>query len=387
MALMNQRFLWGVLWFLFPGVVLAQALPAGSGEGTGKTAIEASANSASGLGIIVGSEEVILPRDRKPYSWPDGIMGVLKSGARYTFIAAGSGYPIRTIGTLEDPQAEGVVDLKIDQLQEAYSYAAGGPIYKDSHTGILLMIYHAERWIFPMNWLPFYGELGMARSSDGGETWIDLGPIITPHAPLESDYFQRRQETFDVGGGGYLIIGDYFYVYFSDLIKSGEEYSVANLAVARAHVSEVVQAAREGRNSVRWTKYYNGSWTEPGIGGRSTPLAPDNQEVLWGDVSYNAHLGKYISLSAGAPWPATDLYWAESDDGLHWTNYCRMVVDSAHKYYVTMVGVGENPRETGESFYLYYIRSRLYAQWGNRNEDAVLVRRLLTLTKGAGVCR
>ena len=340
----------------------------------------------SGDGSIVGPEEVILPMDKKPYSWPDGNMGIIKSGLSYKFFAAADGYPKRTIGTLDSPQAQGVADLKIEYLKSAYSYAAGGTIYEDPLTNALLMIYHAERWIVPNAWLPFYGELGLACSKDGGETWADLGPIITPHTPYSSEYFQLRQQTFDIGGGGYLIIGDYFYVYFNDLIQNGEDHTVLNLAVARARVADVVEAAITRGSSIPWAKYFNGAWTEPGIGGRSTPLAPGNQEVHWGDVSYNSHLKKYISIAAGAPWPATDLYWTESEDGLHWTNYCRIVSDVAHKYYVTVVGLGNNPRESEEEFYIYYIRSRLFAQGGNRNEDAVLVRRSIALADGARIC-
>lgn len=348
--------------------------------------VRSSCASTSGEGIIVGPEEVVMPTHKKPYSWPDGNMGIIKSGSSYEFFAAADGYPKRTTGTLANPQAQGLADLKIEQLKSPYPYAAGGPIYQDPHSGTLLMIYHAERWIVPGNWLPFYSELGIARSMDGGGTWTDLGPIITPHAPFASDYFQVRRLTFDVGGGGYVIIGDYMYVYFNDLLKDGEDYTGLNLAVARARVADVVDAAiNEGRAAL-WTKYFNGAWTEPGIRGRSTALAPGNQDVHWGDVSYNSYLNKYISIAAGAPWPATDLYWTESKDGLHWTNYSRIVSDSEHKYYVTVVGLGDNPRETGGKFFIYYIRSRLFAEGGNRNEDAMLVRRLIELTDGARIC-
>ena len=337
-------------------------------------------------GTIVGSEEIILQNDKKPYSWPDGNMGIIKSGSFYHFFAAADGYPKRTIGTLDNPQAQRVTDLKIEHLKNSYPYVAGGAIYKNPFTGTLLMIYHAERWIDPNAWLPFYSELGLARSMDGGDTWTDLGPIITPHVPFSSEYFQVRRQTFDVGGGGYLIIGDYFYVYFNDLLQDGDDYTVLNLAVARARVSDVVDAAVNRGRAALWTKYFDGAWSEPGIGGRSTPLAPGNQEVHWGDVSYNSYLNKYISIAAGAPWPDTDLYWTESEDGLRWTNYCRIVSDVAHKYYVTVVGLGNNPRETEAKFYVYYIRSRLFAQGGNRNKDAVLVRRSISLADGAKIC-
>lgn len=356
-------------------------------EGQGTVSVLQSLFTApSDKGPIVGPEEIILPTDKKPYSWPDGKMGIIKSGSSYNFFAAADGYPKRTIGTLDSPQAQGVTDLKIEHLKSSYPYAAGGAIYEDPLTGTLLMIYHAERWIAPDSYLPFYSELGMAQSMDGGNIWTDLGPIITPHAPFTSEYFQLRRQTFDVGGGGYLIIGEYFYVYFNDLLEDGKNYTVLNFAVARARVSDVVDAAINRGKAAVWTKYFDGTWTEPGIGGRSTSLAPGNHDVLWGDVSYNSYLNKYISIAAGAPWPATDLYWAESEDGLHWTNYCRIVSDPMHKYYVTVVGLGDNPRETGGKFYIYYIRSRLYAQGGNRNEDAVLARRLIAHTDGAKIC-
>ena len=335
---------------------------------------------------IVGPEEIILQTKKKPYSWPDGNMGIIKSGSSYKFFGAADGYPKRTIGTLDNPQAQGVTDLKISHMKNSYPYAAGGAIYTDTSSGTLLMIYHAERWIDPSAWLPFYSELGLACSMDGGDTWTDLGPIITPHVPFSSEYFQLRRSTFDVGGGGYLIIGDHFYIYFNDLRQDAENYTTLNLAVARARVSDVVDAAVNRGRAALWTKYFEGAWSEPGIGGRSTPLAPGNQEVHWGDVSYNSYLNKYISIAAGAPWPATDLYWTESEDGLHWTNYCPIVSDSAHKYYVTVVGLGNNPRETGEKFYIYYIRSLLFAQGDNRNKDAVLVRRSISLADGARIC-
>ena len=36
---------------------------------------------------IVGPEELVLQTDVKPYSWPDGTMGIIKSGANYRFFA------------------------------------------------------------------------------------------------------------------------------------------------------------------------------------------------------------------------------------------------------------------------------------------------------------
>lgn len=342
--------------------------------------VQSSFTSTSGKEIIVGPEEVILPNHRKPYSWPDGNMGIIKSGELFSFFGAADGAPKRALGTLDNPQAQGVMDLRIEQLKNKYDYAAGGPIYQEPSTGTLLMFYHAERQIVPPGYIPFYSELGIARSTDGGSTWIDLGPIITIHTPFSSEYFQGSRESFDIGGGDYLVIGGYFYVYFRDLIQDGGRHTLVNLAIARARVSDVVDAAVKKSTVIPWTKYFNGAWTEPGMGGRSSPLETDNHDLFWGDVSYNSHLGKYITITPGSPWPATSLYWLESEDGLHWSNYQKIVHESVHNMYVTIVGFGDDTRETGKQFYIYYIRSQLFAQNGvDRNGDAVLVRRLISL--------
>lgn len=368
-----------------PGYQPLGVVHAVSGEVGG--ALYLAATSLSSNSPVVGEEEVILRTDVKPYSWPDGTMGLIRSGAGYRFFAASAGYPKQSIGTLSDPQADGVTDVLIQHQKNPYHYAAGGPIYQDPASGLLLMVYHAERWIDPDSYLPFYSELGLAQSTDSGVTWTDLGPIISPHTVFEASYFQSDKQTFDVGGGGYVIIGDYWYVYFRDLLQEGQDYREVNFAVARARVRDVLAAAREGTTAALWTKYYDGAWAEPGLGGRSSSLLAGNGELLWGDVSYNAYLKSYISIAAGPPWPATDLYWAESKDGLQWTHHCRLVSDVMHKFYVTMVGLGDNPRETGQSFYMYYVRSRLYAQGGNRNQDAALVRRRIMLSDNTHICQ
>src|SRR5207237_6343592 len=109
----------------------------------------------------------------------------------------------RTVGTLEDPTAQDVRDLKIENLSKPYHYAAGGPVYEDRVSGTLLMFYHAEFYTFPPGWLPFFSELGLARSTDGGSTWTDLGPIVTPHASRVRQLFHERSSVkVEVAGVG-----------------------------------------------------------------------------------------------------------------------------------------------------------------------------------------
>jgi len=102
-----------------------------------------------GRGIDIGPVETILPTEKKPYAWPDGTMGVIRIGTDYRFFGAAAGFPRRTAGTLDDPTALEVQNLKIENLGKPYHYAAGRPVYEDRDSGTLLMFYHAEFYTFP----------------------------------------------------------------------------------------------------------------------------------------------------------------------------------------------------------------------------------------------
>jgi hypothetical protein len=333
----------------------------------------------TGTAIDVGSEAVAASNRAKPRAWPDGTMGIERTSTGYRFYAAGPGAPISCDGTLETPISAGCrVAKPIQGLKAALNYAAGGPIYRDPTSGTMLMVYHGERWKDPVSGEPFHSSLGLAKSTDGGVTWTDLGEIITPNV-IPAALFTRNM-THDVGGGAYLIIGGYFYVYFRDWTMTGDK---AEIAVARARVADVVDASVNHNTVVPWTKYYNRGWTEPGLGGRSSPLETPDTLAAWWDVSYNSYLGRYIMVAFGAPWPATDLYWLDSVDGLSWDNRKLIVDDSSQKIYVTLAGLGADSKVTGQRFYVYYISS---AKGGagdgtaNRTSDDFLARRLITLS-------
>lgn len=331
----------------------------------------------------VGPAEPILVPERKPYSWPDGTMGLFREpdGKSYQFFAASAGFPVMTKGSLDDPIRDEIHELKIEGAPARYQYFAGGPIYKSDRSALLLMFYHAETFISPPDYVPFYSELGLARSTDGGMTWKDLGLVITPHASVTSEYFQISHGSLDVGWGAYAIVGEYFYLYFQDLLHVEGKFRHVNLAVARAKIEDVLDAAEKGSEATRWEKFYQGSWAEPGIGGRSSPLTEKDQDsfILMSDVAYSSYLKKYIGLAIGAPWPNTDLYWIESTDGIHWENYRKLVDDEGHNYYATLIGLEQNPHLLDRELFVYYINSKDYAATGNRNKDGVLYRRRVTM--------
>lgn len=329
--------------------------------------------------VRVGPAEVVLATKDKPYSWPDGTIGIIHEQDAYSFFAAGPGRPIRTGGTLDNPVANGAQIQEIAGLRNDYPYAAGGRIYQDPKTGSLLLFYHAEIHTFPPGYIPFFSEIGLAHSMDGGRSWHDLGPIVRPHTPVSASYFQKGG-TWDVGWGTYALAGEYFYLYFADLLQDGDEYARVNFAVARAKVSDVIEAAVNQRQAWPWMKYYDGAWTEPGLGGRSTALVEQGEDSFMpSDVAFNACARKYTAVILGTPFPDADLYWSESADGLTWNPVKKIVGDEGEQIYATLIGMGEDPHLTGREFFIYYIDSKEGGKAGDRNQDAVLMRRRLSL--------
>ncbi|BCA54117.1 hypothetical protein W02_12570 [Nitrospira sp. KM1] len=333
----------------------------------------------AGPSLQIGPAEVVLTAEKRPYSWPDGTMGIVKDGAKYKFYAASAGYPVSAIGTLDNPISDGVRKLEIQELKKPYDYVAGGPIYRDEKTGCLLMFYHAEFYIVPPNYLPFYSEIGIARSLDEGQTWIDLGAIVTPHLPRTAHFYQIRRSSWDIGWGAYAVVGEYFYLYFADLLDESGVNRPVNHGVARARIVDVLQAATEHRTVSDWKKYFEGHWSEPGIGGKSSTLIEQRGEsFLLGDISYNEYIRKYIAVFIGEPWPNSDLYWAESEDALQWTHFHKIVDDPGHEMYVTLAGTENQPRRSGREVYLYYVHSNEFGKTGDRNRDGRVIRRRLT---------
>jgi len=357
---------------------------------------------ASAASLTVGDREDILTLN-KPNGWPDGSIGVLKSGSVYTFYAANGhghstpdGQTRRVTGTLDNPLADGEASLPIEDLLDDFNYIGGGPIYTGS-SGLMLMFYHSERWPGGNGKL-FWASIGLAKSTDGGDTWTDLGLIITHHTP----YNPSATYNTEIGSGAFIIKrekdgGDYFYSYFMNRLGNGADFNYANVSVARARVSDVVSAATANTAPV-FKKYCKGSvtggtfrgscakaqspWGEPGLGGLSSPLEAANMDAIFATVSYNSYLKKYILVGnanqANFDWPASDIIYLESKDGLKWSGR-KSVVNEENKlaFYPTIIDPGPDPRVTGPGFYVYYVFSN------NPTSEALssgnLSRRLITV--------
>ncbi len=280
--------------------------------------------------------------------WPDGNIGFIPFGDQYRFFAANSILTARTVGTLDNPAASvETSNMRINGVSSEFAYAAGGPIYRDPETGMLLMFYHAERHFNPSGF-PFHSAIGLAASHDEGESFDNLGIILETNAPPNPS----APCCADVGGGTFAVKDGWFYLYFRDRQATGFE---VELAVATAPVDEVVETALRGTTS-EWIKNNAGDM-EPGISGQSSPLEIGNPQTSWFSASYNTALNQFImALSKNyGPDDTSFLYLLTSEDGFTWSPRVTLASYEGDLAYPTIINPDGAMTTTGSTFYIYYV--------------------------------
>jgi hypothetical protein len=304
------------------------------------------------------------------FAWPDSEFGVFKTDVGYTFFASDGahhdgnnkyGSVTRTFGTLDNPVgATPPIDViihrnrngAVDPNYSTYTYMGGGRIYLVPKgrpgAGNLLDVYHAE---INTN-TSFYSLLGLAVSRDDGLHWTDLGEIIRLNQPYKSDL-----PGFDIGSPRLVDSpdGQYFYVYFPDWIANGTTQPTATIvSVARAPIVSVLKAAfGERPHAAAFEKYYEGAWSQPGIGGLSTDLNPNAGYAGSANVAYDNAFDRYVMITDDTQ----HLAYAESVDGLTWTLPVLLRQDENNQTsfdYAVPIGTGDDPNVLGKQFYVFF---------------------------------
>ncbi|MDH6128077.1 RICIN domain-containing protein [Kitasatospora sp. GP82] len=260
-------------------------------------------------------------------------------------------------------------------------------VWVDPDTGNWYGLVHNEFTPQPFGDGLHYDSIDYAVSTDQGKVWTIRGHAITsPYSTTRNDTTAFPNQTYDYGDGDPRLFVDtasgYFYVYYGSRIvpKGGVGGSTGGLAhVARAPLSSKMATGS-------WQKWYDGSWTQPGVGGMEsnmvpvtaatptgyTPVGSDydpantgtvDQQVAAGqlpaksdlfimNIAYDAYLGRYIGepevVSGTAPqrFYATDdlatQKWTLIGDSGSYTSgsWYRWLVDSANRTNSTIIGKG-----------------------------------------------
>jgi len=170
-------------------------------------------------------------------------------------------------------------------------------MYKDENTGDIYAIMHLEL-LDEDGGYPCRYRMGIGKSTDGGLNWSMQGTIIKKYNE------QKESDAADnIGGYGGVVKDSFMYVWYWDRPAD----PVHKPAVARSALSDVLA----GRTD-KWYKYYNGAFSEPGLGGSFTS---ESNFVAGGHnaVSYNTYLNKFVYAGG---WKSQSLYF--SDDGITW---------------------------------------------------------------------
>jgi hypothetical protein len=322
------------------------------------------------------------------FAWPDTELGVVKTAQGYTFFGSDGGFHARqnwedisegnnkygsvtrTIGTLGNPLgSEPPIDVVIrpnpdptvNPFYARYDYIGGGPVHRvpqgQPGAGNLLMVYHAE--IPTVTTQSFYSILGLAVSRDEGLSWVDLGEIVRVNQGYRTD-----MDGYDIGDTNLVVSpdGKYFYLYFADWLANGTTHwltTINFITVARAPIDALYAAAFDAQHprAIAFQKRYDGWNVDQGLGGYSADLQPD--APYWGPlrVNWNADLKRYQAFINNGNLIA----YAESPDGLTWsvpTVLKSFATDPNQPgFYVTAVGLGDDPGVLGKQFdilYTYY---------------------------------
>lgn len=200
-------------------------------------------------------------------------------------------------------------------------------VWVDPDTGHWYGLVHNEFTPQPFGDGLHYDAIDFAVSTDQGRTWsIRDHAITSPYSTSRGDTQAFPHQTYHYGNGDQRLFVDtasgYFYVFYgSRIVDKGGSWRAFYGHVARAPIS-----AKMARGS--WQKWYDGSWSQPGVGGRESNMVPvtssnpngytpadkeynpfntgtASQQIAAGkmpptsplfvmNITYNAHLGLYL---------------------------------------------------------------------------------------------
>ncbi|WP_225448231.1 RICIN domain-containing protein [Streptacidiphilus sp. P02-A3a] len=148
-------------------------------------------------------------------------------------------------------------------------------VWVDPDTGNWYGLVHDEFTPQPFGDGLHYDSIDYAVSTDQGKVWTIEGHAITsPYSTDRGDTTAFPNQTYDYGDGDPRLFVDtasgYFYVYYGSRIvpKGGVGGSTGGLAhVARAPISGKMATGT-------WQKWYDGAWSQPGVGGQESNMVP-----------------------------------------------------------------------------------------------------------------
>lgn len=223
--------------------------------------------------------------------------------------------------------------------------------------GDLYAFFHSEEGV-PCSFYIKSPQIGVALSQDNGYTWQNLGFIL--ESPMSENNCDARNGFFSNGVGDFSVLLDkakkYVYIYFANY-PMNDQVKDQGISAARIRLEDLSSPAGKA-----W-RWFNGAYSEPGMGGRSSALFKTEKDFnhpdpdsFWGPaIHYNTFLNKYVMVmprtQGGNPpvhiWPTEGIYVTMTDDlslPQSWTEPVK-IAQGGH-WYPQFVGIDHNQQET-----------------------------------------
>ena len=153
-------------------------------------------------------------------------------------------------------------------------------VWIDPDNGNWIGLVHNEFTPEPFGDGLHYDAIDQAYSTDQGKTWTITDHVITtPYSTQRQDNTTFPEQTYYYGDGDPRLTVDiasgYFYMFYgSRVVNKGG--SGGNWVAFYAHVARAPMSGKMLRGT--WQKWYNGAWSEPGVGGKESNIVPVDQQ-------------------------------------------------------------------------------------------------------------
>lgn len=205
--------------------------------------------------------------------------------------------------------------------------------------------------------------IGLAISTDGGNHWKYGGDIIGSYM---NHKLGRDEPQPNMGGVPYLVVGDYFYLYYNEYISATGRY----IGMARCQVDETVEALKNGTLPKVEKLGRNGFDIDPmeGIGKMVVPHSNTGYHDVHADAAWCEPLGRYLLTVQTHQMGQLQMYISE--DGIRWDAYVLLddIGFGDHMQpYSTFVGfedASDDFHVVGSRFYIYFPRKGIGSNYG-----------------------
>lgn len=245
---------------------------------------------------------------------PQGLRVLLAGGINSYLLEGPDMTALRLVKKVLEPGPAGSFDN---------GYAGIYGAWRDPQSGEIRAIYHAEDQegmkTFENGVNGYYASVGLAISGDGGGTFRKAGRILSGSRP------KSAAGRPDQGCAEPALVEEeshrFLYCYFTDHTRLNG--GGVQIGLARSPIAE------KGAPGT-WMKYYEGAFSEPGLGGKETHVvvAQPAADALFPNVTWSKGLGKYVmvynilyyaDLQAGQT-AKGGIFAAFSTDGIQWSS-------------------------------------------------------------------